>query len=259
MTIRFAFLIMPVLILSACAGGTAKMDEADRRMQQINSALERSANQVSERKEITDQDLAKLERSYKRAPQNPQNAVRYARALREIGEFPRALIVLEPFTKTPDAEAGSESAPGFMRTEFISILLETGRYAQAEQHARDAVLANPDDGLPYHLLGITLDAQGFHKQAETSFRRALDRWSGDPVPVMNNLALSLTSQGYLDEAADILRKAKAADPNRMAIERNLRIVEALLEVEYSIPEQGRAEDGHKQPKQAPLPVSKPLI
>jgi len=66
-----------------------------------------------------------------------------------------------------------------------------------------------------------------HEEAERAFRKALDLWEGDPTSIMNNLALNLASQGHLDEAAEILQKARDVSPNRTEIERNLRIVTAL--------------------------------
>ena len=81
----------------------------------------------------------------------------------------------------------------------------------------------------YHMLGIALDAQGEHQPAEDAFRKGLEFWQGDPAPILNNLGLNLAAQGFLDEAAEVLRKALATSPNREEIERNLRIVSALRE------------------------------
>jgi Flp pilus assembly protein TadD len=74
-----------------------------------------------------------------------------------------------------------------------------------------------------------LDSKGKHVEAERAFRKGLDIWEGDPIPIMNNLALNLASQNNLEEAYEILMRAKTIAPNRIEVERNLRIVKALIE------------------------------
>ena len=46
---------------------------------------------------------------------------------------------------------------------------------------------------------------------------------------MNNLALNLASQNKLDQAIDMLRKAKEVSPGRVELERNMRIITTLKE------------------------------
>ncbi len=46
---------------------------------------------------------------------------------------------------------------------------------------------------------------------------------------MNNLALNLATQGFIDEAIEVLERAKALSPDRIEIERNLRIIRTLNE------------------------------
>jgi Flp pilus assembly protein TadD len=201
----------------------------------------RAAEQTSER-EITKDNLVQMERYYKRNPDNQSAAMRYARALREINELPKALIVLEPFI-------GQNDTSPVLELEYVSVQLESGAYEAAERIAKEVSQEHPEHGMAYHLMGIAQDAQGAHASAEKSFRKALDHWRGDPVPVMNNLALSLTAQGFLDEAAEILHKAKDADPNRREIERNLRIVNALRETETI--SSGRTSSAPPTPSQKP--------
>ena len=49
------------------------------------------------------------------------------------------------------------------------------------------------------------------------------------------MGLNLAAQGFLDEAIETLRKALDTAPNRMEIERNLRIISAL---QYQPPKEG---------------------
>lgn len=203
------------IALSACSttgtttGATSKAD----------AAIERAAEQRGGGQE----SLALLEKLYKRNPDDASIAVRYSRALREANRLTRASIIIAPFAKNerkPNADA---------KTEFAAVQVGLGNYAVAQEFASKAVAMDETNYLGYHILGIALDAQSEHKPAENAFRKALEMWKGDPTPVLNNLGLNLASQGFLDEAAEVLRRALETSPDRTEVERNLRIVSALRE------------------------------
>lgn len=209
-------MISSALLLAACqttgTTGTGTKDPVD-------AALHRASME-----EPTDggvESLATIEKLYKQDSMNPNLAVRYSRSLRENGRMTRAAMVLNPLMEIPKTKTSA------VVTEYAAVQATMGNYEVAEKNARAAVLMNPNSAQAYHVLGISLDAQGFHKQAEVAFRKALDGWSGDPSPVLNNLGLNLAAQGFLDEAISTLRRAAALSPNKQEIERNLRIVQAL--------------------------------
>ncbi len=214
-------ILIACFLLAACSSsGTSDTfniakDHSDR----IDSALERAALS-SAAQGHKGETLAYLEKIYKRKSTDPTAAMNYAAGLREADQLNRAILVLRPFAEN------SETDPN-IKLEFCAIQLALGNTAIAEEYARKVILLDPENFKAYHYLGIALDAQGMHEDAERAFRNGLDRWQGDPIPIMNNLALNLTSQGFLDEAAEILLKAKAVAPNRLEVERNLRIVMAL--------------------------------
>ncbi len=185
--------------------------------------------------------LEMLERLYHADNQNPDAALDYARALRKSGFFNRGTLVLKPFIYND----GPENA--MILTEYAAIQAASGNYIDAEQAARKAVMMAPDAGQAYHVLGIALDAQGHHEQAQVAFDKGLERWEGDPSPILNNIGLNLAAQGFLDEAVETLRRALDTAPNREEIERNLRIVTAL---QYQPPARGTI-------KLVPKPLRKP--
>lgn len=229
-----------VLLLSALtACQTTGAGTTSDRSAKIDSILERAAQRSTENGR-TGETLSLLERLYNRDPADPSIALRYGSALREAGYPTRAALVIEPLAR--DEKAENTAA----KMEYAAIAAATGDYLTSEDFARQAVVLEPESGRAYHLLGIALDAQGHHKQAEVAFRKALDLWEGNPGTVLNNLGLNLASQGFLDEALDVLRKAQAAAPNRTEIERNLRIVSAL---QAPMPEGDWA--------QPPIPARKP--
>lgn len=200
------------LMLAACqtTGSTGAGATADP----VDAALQRGTTSGPE-------SLSSIERLYKQDSNNPNLAVRYARALRENGRMTRAAMVLNPLIENPKTKTVG------VITEFAAVQASMGNYEAAEKHARAAVVQDQNSAEAYHVLGIALDAQGFNKQAEVAFRKALDNWSGDPSPVLNNLGLNLAAQGFLDESISTLRRAAALAPNKTEIERNLRIVQAL--------------------------------
>lgn len=247
---RFAFCVLPFLALtpalSACQMAQDSSQpslSADRSGEEkrIDSALERAAGQAV-RSGNTQQSLAILERLYQRKPNDPEVAVSYARKLRESGYAHRASMVLSPLAR-------EKSAPASVKAGFAAVQMELGNAALAEEYARAAIAENPDSWEAQHVLGIALDAKGDHKAAETAFRQSLASWEGDPTPVLNNLALNLAAQGYLDDAVDILRRTAEASPNRKELERNLKIISTLQQQQTAHPPEkkpSKKPDGAKE-------------
>jgi len=194
----------------------------------IDAVMAKAAAQAHQ-KGNTQQSLAMLEQLYKRNSKDSDTVLRYAHALRQNGYHNRAALILEPFVRDEKLENAD------IAIEYAAIQAAMGNYMEAENAARKAVLLAPESGKAYHVLGIALDAQGFHEPAHVAFEKGLNYWEGDPSPILNNLGLNLAAQGFLDEAIETLRKALATAPNRKEIERNLRIVSAL---QYQPPVQG---------------------
>ncbi len=220
-TLKTTTAIGACLILAACqtTGTTPAKGTVDGNNASIDAALERAAH-TAEAQGEKGQSLTYLEKIYKRNSNDPQAAINYAAALREAEYYNQASLVLTPF-------ASDKKSPAAAKTEFAAVQLALGNDKAAEQFAQKAVMQDKDDFRAYQYLGIALDGQGMHKEAERAFRKSLELWQGDPIPVMNNLALNLASQEFLDEAAEILEKAQAIAPDRIEVERNLRIVRTL--------------------------------
>lgn len=209
-----------VLTLGACQTSGSTVTTPQDRSAKIENAMQRAALNADRTSSNSNKSLKTLERIYKRNSESEQAAVDYAAALRRNDFVNRASIVLEPFASDKNASSGA-------KTEFAAIMLAKGDYKMGERYAQQAILKNDNNATAYHYLGVALDAQSMHEEAERAFRKALDLWEGDPTSIMNNLALNLASQGHLDESAEILQKALDISPNKREIERNLRIVTAL--------------------------------
>ncbi|MEM6781729.1 MAG: tetratricopeptide repeat protein [Pseudomonadota bacterium] len=155
-------------------------------------------------------------------PNDTDMLTKYARALRNDGQLQKAKSVLEPLV------SGDNKDPQAI-TELAMVHLSAGEFKDAELRARETITMLPENGRAFLALGTALDAQKYHEQAETAFRRGIEYWRGDPAPILNNLALNLASQGKLDEAVGVLQRARETSPNRMEIERNYRIISTLRE------------------------------
>ncbi len=218
-------LLTSIIALSACQ--TAENKEMQSSLnssiqnEKLNKAMARAADSAMQSGQ-TGQALSILEKSYQRDNQNAETATRYAQALRQSGQIEKAEMVLKSFANAPDASIKTQQ-------EYVFVQLEAGHYDIAEEIGKKIVAKDSLSAQAHHSLGIALDAQGKHAEAEKSLRAALDMWEGDPVPVMNNLALNLASQENVKEAVLILKKAKSIAPNRIEIERNLRIISTLNE------------------------------
>lgn len=199
-----ASLSVSILALGACASSSGENVSNTADARRLDSILERAAREAkaSGNKAET---VVLLEKIYQRNQDDPAVATGFGQALREDEQLNRARQVLYPFTE------GKNAYPDAV-TELAMVQLALGQYKEAELTSRRAVELAPDQGRPYLALGTALDAQNYHEQAEVAFRKGIDQWKGDPAPIMNNLALNLASQNKLDQAIDMLQKAKAISP-----------------------------------------------
>lgn len=85
----------------------------------------------------------------------------------------------------------------------------------------------PGDAVLATSIGAALDLGARHEQAERWYQKAL---AIDPQyePALNDLALSLASQGQIDRAAPLLRKALRIDPHNGRAAYNLGVIAIRL-------------------------------
>lgn len=258
-------LLLSTLLIAACASGTTQQQQATTTMNprlksaSIDKAME-SALAQAEASGNKQEVLAILGQVHKRNPKDPIVATRYAHALREDEQIKAAIRTLEPYT-------GKENANIEATTEMAMAQLALGDYEAAESYAGKATQMNEGNARAYLALGTAQDALGRHQDAEVSFRQGVRYWKGDPSPILNNLALNLASQGHLEEALSLIKKAQKVSPGRMELERNRRIITTLLETTGPTPPapdkkpDGEEEASADKPEQtakkkAPIPPRK---
>jgi Flp pilus assembly protein TadD len=202
-------------LLGACTTTSSHTSASLKGGDRIDAALERVAEQSSHR-----DSLPFLETIYKRNNHDPMAALNYAQALRQTGDINRASMVLTPFAVRKDSTSA-------VKTEYAAIQLISGNYMSAEDYAQKAITQDKENVDALHYLGIAQDAQGYHEEAEIALRGALENWQGDPVPVLNNLALNLATQHRVDEAAEVISQAAILAPHRRNVQNNATIIQSL--------------------------------
>lgn len=220
--IFLAAVSLSILATAACSTTTTGTNRTDKSgAARVDSILERAAREAKASGNKTEA-LVILENLYTKHPDDASIATAFGQSLREDEQLNRARQVLTPFTQ------GKNAYPDAV-IEMSMVQLALGQYKEAELTARRAVDKDPKSGRAYLALGTALDAQNNHEEAESAFRKGIDKWEGDPAPIMNNLALNLAAQNKLDQAIDMLKRAKEISPNRIEIERNIRIISTLQE------------------------------
>lgn len=177
----------------------------------------------------TAEALELYEKLYEKNQTTPAIVLNYAQLLRKSGKAEKALDVLKPVVAYGNGRLRSDLDP-ILINEYAATHIELGHYDEATD-LLDKVLENKEAAAyhadAYNLMGIALDAQGQHKEAEQSYRQALQGWKGDPTAVMNNLGLCLAAQGLFDESLTTLRQALLQAPQKEEIARNVQMVSDL--------------------------------
>jgi len=168
-------------------------------------------------------NLANIESKHLQKTDDALISARYGKALREAGKLKEARTILLPLSD--NKEVGT-----MVNTELSALYMSEGNFSKAEFAARKAIKQDAANYRAWRNLGNALDAQEKYVEGETTFRRSMEIWTGDDkVPVMNNLALNLAAQGYTDRALTLLYEAQKLSPDRIEIERNIRIIRTLSE------------------------------
>jgi Flp pilus assembly protein TadD len=176
----------------------------------------------------SEEALMFYENLYERNRRDPDIALNYAQLLRKTGNAESAADILGPFVKAKRKRNPTLQITPILLNEYAASLIETGKLEKAEailDRVLSDELANGAHADAYNLMGIVLDAEGEHKEAEEMFRLSLEGWRGDSTSVMNNLAICLANQGLFKESLKTLHQALIMAPEKKRdIARNIRLV-----------------------------------
>jgi len=156
---------------------------------------------------------------YKANPGNGDAAMRYARALRAIGQRSQAAAVLEQASiRDPKNRA--------VLAAFGRALADTGNYAQALDVLNRAHTPDQPDWSILSVQGAVLDQMGRHEEARRYYASAL-RLKPDEPSVLSNLGLSYALSKDLKQAETTLRRATGGGKIDPRVRQNLALVVGL--------------------------------
>ncbi|MFL5049954.1 MAG: tetratricopeptide repeat protein [Xanthobacteraceae bacterium] len=143
------------------------------------------------------QAAAVLEQAAMLNPKNRAVLGAYGRALADAGNYGQALEVLERAHSPDQPDWRVLSVQG-------AVLDQLGRAQEARQHYETALRIIPDEPSVLSNLGLSYALAKDLPQAEATLRRAVDRPGAD-LRVRQNLALVVGLQGRFEEAEKIAR------------------------------------------------------
>lgn len=148
-----------------------------------------------------------------------QAAIRYAQALRAIGQRAQATAVLEQATiKNPHDQP--------LLGAYGRALADNGNYGQALEVLNRAHSPDRPDWRILSVQGAALDQLGRHSEAQRYYASAL-RLVPDEPSVLSNLGLSYALSKNLPQAESTLRRAAQQRPSDSKIRQNLALVVGL--------------------------------
>jgi len=132
------------------------------------------------------------ERALQADPQGSEAKLGLGQALLSIGAAEEAAAQFRDVL----ARHGDSNAA---RRGLASALITMGQPTLAEQQIDEALRANANDYRALNLLGVVLDMQGRHAEAQANYRRGIDLMPDDPG-LRSNYGLSLAITGQAQAA-----------------------------------------------------------
>jgi Flp pilus assembly protein TadD len=156
---------------------------------------------------------------YRASPNDPEAAVRYAQALRAIGQRAQAAAVLEQAAiRNPDNRA--------VLGAYGRALADNGSYREALDVLNRAHTQDEPDWRILSVQGAVLDQMGRHDDAQRHYASALRLMPDEPA-VLSNLGLSYALSKDLPKAEATLRRAAAQPGAEPKVRQNLALVVGL--------------------------------
>lgn len=156
---------------------------------------------------------------YRVQPNEPDNAINYAQALRATGQRAQAVAILEQASLQNPKHMGLLGAYG-------RALADTGAYKQALDVLNRAHTPEQPDWRILSVQGAVLDQLGRHDEAQRYYATALRIAPNEPS-VLSNLGLSYALSKDLVRAESTLRRASTQSRVDPRVRQNLALVVGL--------------------------------
>jgi Flp pilus assembly protein TadD len=156
---------------------------------------------------------------YRANPRDPEAAIRYAQALRALGQRPQAAAVLEQASMlAPDNKT--------VLGAYGRALADVGQTKQALEVLERAHTPDNPDWRILSAQGAVLDQLGRHDEAQRYYASALKIVPDEPS-VLSNLGLSYALAKNLPKAEATLRRASTGQKFDPRVRQNLALVVGL--------------------------------
>jgi len=165
------------------------------------------------------QEMESWGERYRANPADPDAAVRYAQALRAVGQRAQAAAVLEQAALHNQDNRAVLGAYG-------RALADNGSYQQALEVLNRAHSQDQPDWRILSVQGAVLDQMGRHADAQRHYASALRLMPNEPS-VLSNLGLSYALSKNLKEAEATMRLAAAQRGAEPKVRQNLALVVGL--------------------------------
>jgi Flp pilus assembly protein TadD len=156
---------------------------------------------------------------YRADPRDVEAAMRYAQALRAIGQRAQASAVLE---QAAIANPGNQPLLG----AYGRALADSGSFSQALEVLNRAHSPDQPDWRILSVQGAVMDQMGRHAEAQRYYGSALKIMPDEPS-VLSNLGLSYALSKNLGRAEETLRRAAARGGADRRVRQNLALVVGL--------------------------------
>jgi Flp pilus assembly protein TadD len=164
-------------------------------------------------------DMAAFGDRYRANPRDTEAAIRYAQALRAVGQRAQAAAVLEMAAiHSPQSQA--------VLGAYGRALADNGNYKQALEILNRAHTPDQPDWRILSVQGAVLDQMGRHQDAQRHYASAL-RLMPDEPSVLSNLGLSYALAKDLPLAEATLRRAADQPRAEPKVRQNLALVIGL--------------------------------
>ena len=164
-------------------------------------------------------DSEALAEKFRANPRDPDNAVRYAQALRATGQRTQAAAVLE-------TAALHNPTDKVLLGAYGRALADAGNFKQALDVLERAHTPDQPDWRILSVQGAVMDQMGRHGEAQRYYASAL-RIVPDEPSVLSNLGLSYALSKDLKRAEETLRRASAKGSADKRVRQNLALVVGL--------------------------------
>lgn len=224
---RFLFLALLGFVVTGCSTGNKALDLShDGAVQDGQIVRDYTVSKVA---------LDKLKERYESDPDNTKALRSYAGGLYQAQDYEEVIKILTPFVEQDTAEAKDYY--------FYAKALHANKHDNlAKTWLKKTLDQAPDMIVARLMLADIYEVEGELKAAELLYLDALNTDAGngldkaDHIQLTLGYILNLVSQSRTPEASDAVITLKQEHPDNVLVERNMRIVLAMMQsYGHSIP------------------------